>query len=487
MTREIELKLELSIESKKALLDSGFLGEPSGTVQQRALYFDTADQKLRQAGFSLRIRQAGEIRTQTIKATKSGTAGLFARPEWESVVENDEPVLDDNAPISTDIWPDVRSDELIVQFVVEVERKIWLHREDGSEIEIVIDEGLVVAGDRQSIVREVELELKDGRTEDLFRAARRIEGIAGLRLGVLSKSERGYALVAPLRTFHKAEPVQLDRSDSAVSAFQTIAQSCFRQFRLNEALLTGHRNSEALHQARVALRRLRSAFSIFKPILPDPEATRLNGELRWLASVLGDARNLDVLVSTAETGTLRDRLKHLRAEKYDRVVEAIGSPRAVRLSMDLVEWLWCGHYLQAPDTAQARQAPATEFASHALDRLRKTIKKHENALADGTDEERHEVPKDAKKLRYAAEFFSSLFDDKQGRRRHKQFVKALEKVQDHLGALNDLAMAPTVLRDHGLEDHPDAGTLWPASGKTKLCGASMEALDDLLDVKRFWR
>ncbi|MBZ5758846.1 CHAD domain-containing protein [Rhizobium sp. VS19-DR104.2] len=487
MTREIELKLELSQEAKDRLLNSPLLGEPLAVFEQRALYFDTPDQTLRNAGFSLRIRQAGDVRTQTIKATHQSTAGLFARPEWESIVETDVPVLDHTAPISTDLWPDLDADQLVVQFIVQVQRKKWLHREDGSEIEIVVDEGIVIAGDRRSPVCEVELELKDGNTLDLFRAARKIQDIDGLRLGVLSKSERGYALVAPLQNFYKAEPVQLDRTANAVTAFQTIGQSCFRQFRLNETVLADRRNPEALHQARVSLRRLRSALSIFKPILVDPEAGRIAAELKWLASIMGDARNFDILVSTADNGELRDRLKVLRTEKYDLAIEAMASPRARRVAMDFIEWLWCGAYLEMEETREARHAPASEFASHALDRLRKTIRRNAKLLADGTDTERHEVRKDAKKLRYAAEFFASLFSDKQGRRRHREFVKALEKLQEHLGGVNDLATAPAVLRDHGLEDHPDAGRLSPTGRKTKLLQASADALDDLLDVKRFWR
>lgn len=311
MSREIELKLELSKAAMDTLLRSDLLAGPSEDVSQRDIYFDTPDQKLRNAGFSLRIRQAGGVRTQTIKATAPGTAGLFARPEWERIVDDDHPVLDHEAPIATAPWPVFSADELAPLFIVEVQRKRWLHRENGSEIEIALDEGLVVAGDRQSPVLELELELKDGRTSDLFLAARRLEAGVGGRIGELSKSEKGYRLIASSRNAFKAEPVQLDRFQSAVDAFQLIAQSCFRQFRLNETVLLDRRNTEALHQARVSIRRLRSAFSAFKPIIDDPEAVRINSEFRWLASVLGAARNIDVLIAKAETGELQSRLNDL--------------------------------------------------------------------------------------------------------------------------------------------------------------------------------
>jgi triphosphatase len=92
----------------------------------------------------------------------------------------------------------------------------------------------------------------------------------------------------------KAEPVELDRQMSPITAFKAIAYSCLRHFRLNETIFATRQNAAALHQTRVALRRLRSACSLFKPIIRDTEATRLQDELKWLASVLGEARNIDV-------------------------------------------------------------------------------------------------------------------------------------------------------------------------------------------------
>src|SRR3546814_19805479 len=77
--------------------------------------------------------------------------------------------------------------------------------------------------------------------------------------GVQSKAERGYRLTGPAPTMVKAELVKLAAGMTAADAFRHIAQSCVRQFRLNEALLLAGRDAGALHQVRVALRRLRSA------------------------------------------------------------------------------------------------------------------------------------------------------------------------------------------------------------------------------------
>src|SRR3546814_18410767 len=104
-----------------------------------------------------------------------------------------------------------------------------------------------------------------------------------------------------------------------------------------------------------------------------------------------------------------------------------------------------------------------------------------------SDLARHEVRKDAKKLRYASEFFTSLFDRKRERRRHKKFVAALEGVQDKLGALNDLATAPQLLEQLGLADDPDAARLLAGGKRKALLAAAAAAHVDLIDVERLLR
>jgi inorganic triphosphatase YgiF len=101
----------------------------------------------------------------------------------------------------------------------------------------VIDQGSVVSGERNTTVREAELELKDGNQKDLFLFARKIEAVAPIRFGVRSKAEKGFVLIEQQKSAFKAERLNLDRSMHASDAFQTIAASCFRHFRLNEDVL----------------------------------------------------------------------------------------------------------------------------------------------------------------------------------------------------------------------------------------------------------
>jgi len=485
MADEIELKLDLTPEAADALEAATVLPGDPGIAEQRSVYFDTLDHQLSKTGLSLRIRRSGSKRLQTIKADGASAAGLFVRSEWERPVSNDTPVLDDTTPIRAVLGD--AADAITPVFEVRIERRTWIISEGGATIELVLDSGEVVAGERTSPICEIELELKQGDPGALFAFARRIDAVAPARLGVQSKAERGYRLTGPAPTMVKAELVKLAAGMTAADAFRHIAQSCVRQFRLNEALLLAGRDAGALHQVRVALRRLRSAFSIFKPVIGGDAHTPLRDELRWLASELANARNLDVLLERAKPGALRDRIAASREAAYDAVGEVLASARVRALMLDLAEWAASGDWQGAPDTMTAPDQPARDFAISALDRFRRKVKRDGRDLAHIEDEARHEVRKDAKKLRYASEFFTSLFDRKRERRRHKKFVAALEGVQDKLGALNDLATAPQLLEQLGLADDPDAARLLAGGKRKALLEAAAEAHEDLIDVKRFWR
>ncbi len=483
MSSETEIKLDLSQEALHTLVGSDLLGEPDKVLDQRSTYFDTADRRLWKEGYTLRIRQVGDTRTQTVKAT-GPSRSLFARSEWETSLEGDEPVLDHTSPLIGEFGGHLKLEPV---FDVVIARRLWKMVENGSRIEVVVDEGDAISGERRSPIREIEIELKEGNPRDLFIFARKIDAVTSFRFGVRSKAERGFVLAEAQKTVLKAEPVYLERSMNAAAAFKAIALSCVRQFRVNEDILLQRRNPEALHQTRVALRRLRSAVSLFKSVLPGEEPERLNHELQWLAAILGEARNVDVLQAKASDADLVSKLKTARTATYRDAIDALESSRARALMLDLVNWLECGDYLPGNGAVSTDVPSGQDFAVSVLEKQRKRMKKDGSALAKADDEHRHDVRKDAKKLRYAAEFFASLFDDKRSARRHKKFLAAMEVLQDELGALNDLATGPEVLEKHGLADHPARDTLVSHRDKAGLVAKAQAAVDEVLDTKRFWR
>lgn len=484
MTDEIELKLELNPKDADLLEASGLLAENPKKQRQRSIYFDTTDRRLAKAGLTLRIRRSGRKRIQTVKANGGGSAGLFTRPEWERGVADDVPVLDDTTPILALVGASAA--RLAPAFEVRVERRTWIVRGGDAVIELVLDRGAAIAGDCRSPICELELELKQGKAAALFALARKIDAEVPVRLGILTKSERGDALLGPRRMAFKADSIALPKDATAADAFQRIVHNCLRQYRRNEDALLAGRSAEALHQARVALRRLRSAFFIFRTLV-DHAGRRLDDELRWLATELAEARNIDVLSDRASDAALRTRLQAARRAAYADVDGALASSRTRSLMLNLAQWTTCGAWLGDADRRHLRDKPAREFADAVLERLRRKVKKHGRDLADADDDARHKVRKDAKKLRYAADFFVSLFDGKREQRRYKRFVAALEALQDRLGALNDLATAPHLLRKLGLADAPDTATLLGLSNKRAMLDALDEDYRALIDAKRFWR
>src|SRR5215813_3094228 len=95
----------------------------------------------------------------------------------------------------------------------------------------------------------------------------------------------------------KMPPLLLTQDMSTGKAFQQIADACLAHLVLNRALLA-EPGVEALHQMRVAVRRLRSACKLFEDALEHrPMAARLQDELRWLGRLLGRVRDWDVLLT----------------------------------------------------------------------------------------------------------------------------------------------------------------------------------------------
>lgn len=477
MQPEIELKLELSPEAATRFCDWAPLPDDHSIAALHATYFDTPDHLLAAQGISLRIRRSGRRRVQTVKAGGRRGAGLFSRDEWERSVRGVVPVLDDGNPVAALLGDAVGTVGPV--FDVRVDRRTWMIRDGDALIELVLDRGVVQAGEREAPVCEIELELKAGAPAALFALARRIDGDIPVRPGVLTKAERGYRLSRDLQQAFKAQPIEIAPGTSIGHAFAQIAADCLRQYRLNEAALIDRYTPQALHQARVAIRRLRSALTLFAPVLAADDVDRFQGELRWLAGALGEARDLDVLIEGIADPAQAARLEAVRADVRDRALQWLDSARVRALLIDLVEWLAMG----AGCDARA-EAPAAPFAAMRMAKFRKRIARRGRHMARLSDEARHAVRKDAKKLRYGTEFFAGLFDAKKGqRRRRKRFVRSLARMQGDLGALNDLASAPSVMARYGLAPvaMPDA------RDRAALIAKAAQAQADFADRRRFWK
>ncbi|MBB5700736.1 inorganic triphosphatase YgiF [Ochrobactrum daejeonense] len=480
--QETELKLELSQAGAVALLKKNPFESAPTVLQLKSIYFDTPRRDLSKRGVSLRIRQSGNERIQTVKAGSGVMAGLFDREEWERAVAGDEPELDDPQvqALLVGVGPG-----LAPLFEVHVKRHRWNVTEGDSTVEVVLDVGRVVAADRETPFCEVELEMKAGSAMALFDLARRIGRIVPVRLGVLSKAERGYRLLGAVPGPVKAGTVPLSVEMNAASAFARIASGCLRQFRLNQMALDWSRDPDAVHQLRVALRRLRSLFSICKSLFEDSRFDQLREELRWLAGETGQVRNIDVMIARVTNEDLSERLQRARDGAYATLQISLSSARTRSLVIDVAEFISDERRSGGSQEALCGQ-PSRDFATTVLDKLWKKVAKSGSNLVDADDGTRHRLRIAAKKLRYAAEFFEPLFKSKAEAKRHRRFITAVAGLQDQLGVLNDLATALDRLSALELLDVAGAEDLVGAGDKTRLLHDAAKAYDRVVHTKRFW-
>jgi triphosphatase len=454
---EIELKFEVPI-ARLSDLSRGPLLKGAGSSGRRpaslvSVYFDTKTLKLHRKALSLRIRRAGRRVVQTVKQ-ETGPA-TFVRGEWEHDIEAEQPDLDvvGNTPLASLRKKKLRR-SLMPVFETRVHRKVFQLKCGESEIELCIDKGELEAGRKTLPICEVELELKRGQRKDLFKVAKQLAEEVPAQLAIASKAERGYMLLAgekpgPLKSL----PVAITPDATVQSAFQTIVWACIHQLVANQpVMLRG--DPDALHQMRVALRRLRAAISLFSEMLADAETDWVKSELKWIAGELGPARELDVftrrvvrpVLAGKQNGaglTILSRDLRLRRENATmRARAAAESARFRRLVIDTAAWIEAGDWMSNPDMS-ARTLRERSITAAAADELRRRWKKliKRGKHLDKLDaQRRHRVRIQGKKLRYAADFFASAFPRKKSVLRQEKFISSLDGLQDALGDLNDIVV-----------------------------------------------
>ena len=484
---ETELKFRLGPGAVVRLSGHPALQGPQTSQALRSVYFDTPDGVLRAAGCGLRVRATPDGFVQTLK--RQTAPGQTARDEWEVPVASE--ALDLAALKTTPAHKLLkgRRRDLSPSFATTVVRRIRMVNWEGARIEVAFDAGDLSAGDKREPIYELELELKSGAPAALFSLARRLARDLAIVPVFESKAERGWRLAdGESRSPRRAVATSLSPDATTATAFRRIAMACLAQVSANAELLRVVRRPEAVHQMRVGLRRLRAAVGVFKPLLAEAERERIETELKWLAHEADAARDLDVFIRdvfhptalTAPSSDLAPLGRHLlttRGQAYDRVLAAIASPRYALLMLETTAWT---------ETAALPDEPVAPFASEALGRLHHQVEKR---APDLDAEARHHLRIRAKRLRYAAEFFADLFP---ARRRRARYLKALERLQDTLGALNDLAVARDRIPGEAALDDPEiafaAGRVIGRRERDEaaLLAAALKACGRFHNARPFW-
>jgi triphosphatase len=248
----------------------------------------------------------------------------------------------------------------------------------------------------------------------------------------------------------RAERIPLKKGTRNAKAFQIIANSCLHQVLENVPGIS-RGDSEAVHQARVGLRCLRTIIALFDKMVADKRRDIIKRELKWAAHTLSPARDLDVLIGEIEkrhnpgdtASDLLGQQKVLgrrREAVYRETHQVVDSRRFRTLLLDVAGWIETGDWLTKPSkTARnLRNQRVRRFAAEEISRRRKKILKLARHLDRLGPVRRHKLRIAGKKLRYATEFFADLFTGKSETKRLHNMIDSLKDLQDALGTLNDI-------------------------------------------------
>jgi len=504
---EIELKLALPPHQVEAFLKR-MARRRSLPVKQalRTVYFDTPDFSLSAQGVAIRLRQVGRRWLQTLKTEGERQGGLSRRAEYEVPVARRALDWSRFPADALAHVPDALRAELLPVFETRFSRTAWLLKgHGGAQIEVALDLGEVRAGKRSQPICEIELELKAGQPDALFDLALEWTGQFDCLPFDISKAERGVRLAhgveaAPVG----ATPLVLNAGMSVEDGFAAIVQNCLAQFQANlpgvlaplpnpdgttkhstkpasgqvaayppaagEGANVGPKpidDIEYVHQARVALRRLRAGLRLMRKVCALPDA--LMAGLRELAAALGPARDWDVLCAEtlpaiapyypdAEAWQLGlSALEAHRAEVRTAMQAALTQARPGAWLLAMQRWLLLQGWRAAPEAQRFVQlSPLDVWARRALQKGHRPVLRGARDFAKLSPAQRHLLRIAIKRQRYAAEFFQSLFgaQAKGHKRRQARYLRALRDAQDSLGSTNDIRIALELLTTAKVETGP---------------------------------
>jgi triphosphatase len=504
---EIEFKLILDAAAeervRRALREAP--GREGGlrTRSLVSVYCDTPEARLAEGGIALRIRRDGRRWLQTAKKREQdGSPGYFAVTEVERPAPGGRLLLgfDEPTGLIREIGERINGAEVGPVFETRVKRTSARLRLPRGVVEVAIDRGEVIAGALSAPIRELEIELLEGEIGAVFEAARILLPEGPLALAHRAKSERGWQLartgqadppVAPRR----AGIIAFPRDATVEQAAREIFRDCFRQITDNLLVVCASEDPEGPHQLRVGLRRLRTAFSLFRPALGAEVLTPLGDEARRIGRVVGELRDLDVLIGEiiAEAGehgldpgpaaALAQALEAGRGQVREAVRRDLAGAATTRFLIDLAEMIEGRGWISPTDYSQSERLarPFADFAPARLDsRYRKVIRRGRR-LDELDSEGLHELRKEMKKLRYTIELCAPLFGDGA----EAKMLKAARKLQDCFGAINDAAMAGELLQSARLGDAAGDEARWAAGWIVGRLAA--EAEHARADLARRWQ
>ncbi len=419
------------------------------------VYVDTEDWRMGRAGYVLRVRRrAGRLET-TLKDLSTASKGLRRRLEvTQTLPASGLSGLDRTGEVGWRVEALAGERKLNQVLEVRTRRRPYDLAIHGERVgELALDDTVIAIGQERRRLRltRVEVEVQPAWVDAMQPFVEQLRRECGLQPATLSKFEAG------LMAAGLSIPGLPDLGPVGVSPDSTLGELAYRVLRREASAMLAHvpgtrlgEDIESLHQMRVATRRMRAGMDMFAAVLP-VRAGRLRAELGWLAALLGEVRDLDIQLGRFDDWTeempgdhrealdeLADLLAGHRVRARRALLEALDSRRYERLVSGLVAML-----VQGPSVrSTAGRAPAVMTMPESIgDRHRAARKASRRAKRTGAATDYHRLRIRCKRLRYALEFASGLYDGEL-----KGFVRQMTRLQDALGSMQDAAVASSRLQ-----------------------------------------
>lgn len=244
-------------------------------------------------------------------------------------------------------------------------------------------------------------------------------------------------------------------TDTLAEAGRKVMRFHFAQMLKNEAGTRLGEDIEALHDMRVASRRLRAAFEVFNPAF-EPGALKyyLKG-LRATGRALGQVRDLDVFMEKAsayletleadhqhDLDLLLKAWENQRSEARIQMLEYLDSPAYDEFIHKFNIFLHTpGAGVRSAVVDQPIPTLVCELAPVLIYTRFSEVRAFDAFLAEATIEQLHALRIEFKKLRYTVEYFREVLG-----KSAQDVITDIKRVQDHLGDLNDAQVATQILR-----------------------------------------
>jgi CHAD domain-containing protein len=424
-------------------------------------YLDTEDWRMGRAGYVLRVRRRAGRLEATIKDLSTATKGLRRRLEvTQPLPAAGLQGLDRTGEVGWRV--EALAGTLPLKQVLEVRTRrrpydLAIHGERIGEL--ALDDTIIAVGHERRRLRltRVEVEVQPAWVDAMRPFVEQLRRECGLQPATLSKFEAG------LMAAGLSIPGPPDLGPTTVAPDSSLGELAYRVLRKDALAMLAHvpgtrlgEDIEALHQMRVATRRMRAGLDMFADVLP-VRAQRLRAELGWLAALLGDVRDLDIQLGRFDDWTeelpghhrealdeLCDLLTGHREQARRALLEALDSRRYERLVSGLVAML-----SQGPSSrSSAGRAPAVIAMPALIDERHEAARRAaRRARRSGVATDYHRLRIRCKRLRYALEFASGLYDGEV-----KGFVRQMTRLQDALGAMQDAEVASSRLEALALSE-----------------------------------